>query len=1021
MQILVWRRVGVRSWSARISRLLWVVGAVGSLLLVHMSCFPFGGYQSPGPSAAESPRLKSFPPEVAEEIVYHDAEIQQAAGLQASGMAGAGDQVDELVKQTAAGIQMMLEEDVPLATVERCVKDLVDEAAQSPSIRQRGAMVAALQRSSREAHAPLDAVLHPSPEMQAELERERPAILQVAELRNSAQAPGGDEGEEQARQIAVRINGRLEHPMDEKAVKFQVLQEATKAQFQILKSRDGTMMDAIRASSSGKLKAVLDRTGKIKNADLALAFEQALAGDVAPALPILRTEFERTQAILQLYPWKRFDESRDRRQLYFTTEAALSAYLSLADHNPDSAELRLLAYQAALSLRAINPEVERRLSAAWVGQPRVQQERARWSRVRDEIASFELQRAAGHPLSSREELELVRLRAAEAELLRQLDEAAEVGRFKDKPFDAPEGWRLLQESRSADAALVSFVRYRQWEPGSRDVTELPFRYGAFVLTRDELTWSSIGVAAEVEQTVDDYASALGNAEASLESKKQAGRAFYDRAWKPLVTALGDRHQVTIVPDGALQLVPFEAGHDGEAWLTERYRINYELTERQLLPEYRPQAPVGPPLVVSGGPYADRPRIFKYGERLSRDAYRDLPGSAGEVRAISAVLPSAELVTGEQATDALFLARPAPLIVHIAAHGVFLPFGKAMGPGERGLVVVEGSPQHLPPSSRSMRSTTDAVAMSRAALVLAPNPTPSTDGFLTAYEVAAANLWGTELVVLSACETGRGKPDARRGVQGLRRAFFGAGVSSIVTSLWSVEDRATQKLMQEFYERLVAGADRVDALREASRAVRASNADPTVWAPFILFGESGPLPWHRPATAQPGQDEETRFRRAMAQRRMQHIITEMGTARWTMDGATEDAVDADVVRDVHDHQPMRMTLLGRRQSLSLTISDYSGPGRYASPTLRISAVSDPLTADIRRLHTQGEDAELKASSLEVSADSLADGFAGRFEFTLKDGRAVSGEFQLASGLPPVPAWMLRSMQREGTPPRPKSTK
>jgi CHAT domain-containing protein len=103
-----------------------------------------------------------------------------------------------------------------------------------------------------------------------------------------------------------------------------------------------------------------------------------------------------------------------------------------------------------------------------------------------------------------------------------------------------------------------------------------------------------------------------------------------------------------------------------------------------------------------------------------------------------------------------------------------------------------------------------------------------------------NLWGTQMVVLSACNTGRGPVKLGQGVYGLRRAVITAGAETLVSSLWNVEDKATQKLMQEFYRRLRAGEGRAEAMEHAQREVRRTNPHPYYWASFIVIGKEGPL-------------------------------------------------------------------------------------------------------------------------------------------------------------------------------------
>ena len=103
-----------------------------------------------------------------------------------------------------------------------------------------------------------------------------------------------------------------------------------------------------------------------------------------------------------------------------------------------------------------------------------------------------------------------------------------------------------------------------------------------------------------------------------------------------------------------------------------------------------------------------------------------------------------------------------------------------------------------------------------------------------------DLTGTELVVLSACNTGLGEVRTGDGVFGLRRAFTLAGAKTLIMSLWSVPDEPTRELMEDFFFRVLAGQGRADALREAQLTLKTKFPAPFYWGAFICQGDPGPL-------------------------------------------------------------------------------------------------------------------------------------------------------------------------------------
>ena len=120
------------------------------------------------------------------------------------------------------------------------------------------------------------------------------------------------------------------------------------------------------------------------------------------------------------------------------------------------------------------------------------------------------------------------------------------------------------------------------------------------------------------------------------------------------------------------------------------------------------------------------------------------------------------------------------------------------------------------------------------------PKEAEDGILTAEDVSGLDLLATDLVVLSACETGLGALHASEGVYGLRRTFVLAGAKTLVMSLWRVPDGETKDLMIDFYASILRGDSRADALRNAQLKIKATHPNPFFWGAFICQGDPSPL-------------------------------------------------------------------------------------------------------------------------------------------------------------------------------------
>jgi CHAT domain-containing protein len=139
----------------------------------------------------------------------------------------------------------------------------------------------------------------------------------------------------------------------------------------------------------------------------------------------------------------------------------------------------------------------------------------------------------------------------------------------------------------------------------------------------------------------------------------------------------------------------------------------------------------------------------------------------------------------------------------------------------------------------LRSGLALAGANRCLAVSRPESGPD-DGLLTAAEILDIDLSATELVVLSTCDSGLGDVQDGEGVLGLRRSFQIAGARTVITNLWKMPDDVGHVLMRSFYEALVRGVPRAEALRSAQRKVRSEDDRLVSWAGFVCHGERGPL-------------------------------------------------------------------------------------------------------------------------------------------------------------------------------------
>ncbi|MDW8347452.1 MAG: CHAT domain-containing protein, partial [Bacteroidia bacterium] len=310
---------------------------------------------------------------------------------------------------------------------------------------------------------------------------------------------------------------------------------------------------------------------------------------------------------------------------------------------------------------------------------------------------------------------------------------------------------------------------------------------------------------------------ITNYRRSITAKMQ-DTASYTVFWKPIAEKLKGIKTVYFSPDGVYHQINVSTLYNPK---TKKYVFD----EMQVINVTNTKDILNKKAVVSKNNYLignpkfnlelDTKNNEKPAEQRSMENLSQLEGAEKEVKQISSFLSNATTVIGYNATEEYVKSLKNPRILHIATHGYF----------KKGQY--QSSTQAMLNAGLLFAGVVDYDRMEI-------RPLEREDGKLTAFEVMNMELDSTELVVLSACETGLGQA-SKEGVYGLQRAFKVAGAQSIIMSLWKVNDEATQLLMTKFYENWQKkGMPKRKAFEAAQKEIRKQYKEPYYWGAFVMI-------------------------------------------------------------------------------------------------------------------------------------------------------------------------------------------
>jgi CHAT domain-containing protein len=435
------------------------------------------------------------------------------------------------------------------------------------------------------------------------------------------------------------------------------------------------------------------------------------------------------------------------------------------------------------------------------------------------------------------------------------------------------------------SVLVDFIQYQRCDFAARTNQWREQRYAVYLtfpLARDStnvvVERVDLGEAAPINEAVGLVCKRMSAGQFAAKDLPTALQKLSQLVYVPLASHLTNVSHLIICPDGQLSRLPFEMLPVGNKFLIEEKTISYVTSGREIVRIASPKSSIhSSKSLVMGNPDFNldlTARSSRGNEALksnsqlstidpqpgsqslltsaatrslSRDyrglKFNPLPGSGVEATNVAGLLGTdATLRLGADAREAELKAVVSPRVLHLATHGFFLSDQefKHTNSGRADLLVGLDARQRVPTTKNDWENplVRCGIALAGANHALQITNAIAEDGLLTGLEASLLNLQGTELVILSACDSGAGEVKIGEGVMSLQRAFRIAGAESVLASHWPVSDKATSRLMTEFMRRWRAGEPRAQAWREAQLELLRSKdfPNPYFWAAFTLTGQ-----------------------------------------------------------------------------------------------------------------------------------------------------------------------------------------
>ncbi len=597
-------------------------------------------------------------------------------------------------------------------------------------------------------------------------------------------------------------------------------------------------------------------------------------GEEEKALDVRQKVFERRTDFFDRVLWAAGENTRQSYIELHKHEQNRFLTLLIKKRTPESAKKALSAslHRKGLLLK-ITSEIHKIVEMS--ESPELAKTASALNKKRKQLASMTL---SGPTSQTPEEFRktVTRLENELEELQAELGRISVIYHIATKPVSVDD----IYKNMSVDDVLIDYITYH-------DKTDKVFAVVAQTNPEECFVWWEcignqidmipLGNLEGIQKSISIFRETIQDEDADEEDVLETGHEVFQKVWQPLQELIRNKKSIYIVPDSVLHLLPFDALVDeNDNFLIQNKDLKVLSSSRDLVVSALPDAQ-GDFMILAGPDYdIDNAQLQKEkqviastrsgeidrGIRMSHglrslsfepllgaeiegktikqvsDGFDPLKGAEDEGKSINKVARSSNgnsiIYTKREAEEQqLRTVGKSPSMVHIATHGFFLQAEERLK--RRLLSLQRGGTHTTPPPGDNplLRAGLAFAGINTNAPFLGEIDTDN-DGVLTALEVLGLRLSGTQLVVLSACETGVGEIHAGEGVYGLRRAFQEAGVKSVVNSLWPVSDEGTRRLMTSFYKNMFNGMPPRKALKSAQLTLLNSEwSSPYYWSSFVL--------------------------------------------------------------------------------------------------------------------------------------------------------------------------------------------